>query len=326
MTHVATLVCNPSFPLITDDVVREALGALPRASEPSWLDKGIAVDLPFTQEPGADSRATADRLRGALGSAAIDVIVQEVQGRRKKLLLADMDSTMIGQECIDELAAEIGKKDHVAAITERAMRGEIEFEPALRERVALLEGLPVAIVSLVLARKITLTPGGRALVQTMRRDGAHCVLVSGGFTLFAAAIAEKLGFHEHRANTLLVGADGKLEGRVAEPILGKTAKLDALIETRTRLALSVGDTLAVGDGANDLAMLQEAGLGIAYHAKPIVSAAAAARVDHSDLTALLFAQGYTRADIWTEPRQALNPADWKRKYGAMEKAHERTRS
>ncbi len=325
MTHVATLVCNPSFPLITQDVVRLAHQALPQASEPSWLDMGIAVDLPFTPEPGADARAIADRLRGRLGSAAIDVVVQGAEGRRKKLLLADMDSTMIGQECIDELAAEIGKKDLVAAITERAMRGEIEFEPALRERVAVLEGLPVAVVSRVLARKITLTPGGRALVQTMRRDGAHCVLVSGGFTLFTGAVAEKLGFHEHRANRLLVGANDKLEGRVAEPILGKAAKLDALIETRERLALAAAETLAVGDGANDLAMLQEAGLGIAYHAKPIVAAAAQARIDRADLTALLFVQGYRRAEIWTEPRQALNPADWKRKYGAMEKAHERTR-
>lgn len=326
MTHVATLVCNPSFPLITEDVVRHAFQALPQAREPAWLDKGIAVDLAFTPEPGADSRAMADRLRSTLGTLAIDVIVQDAKGRRKKLLLADMDSTMIGQECIDELAAEIGKKDHVAAITERAMRGEIEFEPALRERVTLLEGLLVAVVARVLARKITLTPGARALVQTMRRDGTHCVLVSGGFTLFTEAIAEKLGFHEHRANRLLVGADGKLEGRVAEPILGKAAKLEALIETRERRALSAEETLAVGDGANDLAMLQAAGLGVAYHAKPVVAAAAQARIDHADLTALLFAQGYQRADIWAEPHQALNPADWKRKYGALEKAHERTRS
>ncbi len=326
MTHVATLVCNPSFPLITEDVVRHALLALPRAGEPAWLDTGIAVDLPFTPEPSAESRATADRLREALGGAAIDVIVQEAKGRRKKLLLADMDSTMIGQECLDELAAEIGKKEPVAAITDRAMRGEIEFEPALRERVALLEGLPGAVVSRVLARKITLTPGGRALVQTLRRDGAHCVLVSGGFTIFTSAIAERIGFHEHRANTLLVAADGTLSGRVAEPILGKAAKLEALIETRARLALSAAETLAVGDGANDLAMLREAGLGIAYHAKPLVAEAATARVDHADLTAVLFAQGYRRGEIWTEPRAALNPADWKRKYGAMEKAHERTRS
>lgn len=326
MTHVATLVCNPSFPLITDDLVRLALAVLPPAVEPSWLDKGVAVDLAFTPETGADSRAVADRLRGALGAAAVDVIVQEAKGRRKKLLLADMDSTMIGQECIDELAGEIGKKAEVAAITERAMRGEIEFEPALRERVALLAGLHSTVVARVLARKITLTPGGRALVETMRRDGAHCVLVSGGFTIFAAAIAEKLGFHEHRANVLLVGDDGKLTGSVAEPILGRNAKLEALIETRARLALGLEETLAVGDGANDLAMLEEAGLGIAYHAKPIVSAAARARVDHADLTALLFAQGYQRSDIWTEPRATLNPADWKRKYGGMEKAHERTRS
>jgi phosphoserine phosphatase len=325
MTHVATLLCNPSFPSITEDAVRRAVEALMQASEPAWLDEGIAVDLPFTPEPGADIRATTERLRAALGGAAIDVVVQEARARRKKLLLADMDSTMIEQECIDELAAEIGKKQQVAAMTDRAMRGEIAFESALAERVALLRGIPVAAVSSVLARKITLTPGGPTLVGTMRRDGAHCVLVSGGFTLFTEAIAAKLGFHEHRANELLVGDAGELVGRVAEPVLGKAAKVEALIEIRSRLGLSAAETLAVGDGANDLAMLLEAGLGIAYHAKPAVAAAARARVDCADLTALLYVQGYKRAEIWTEPRRPLSPADWKRKYGALEKAHERTR-
>jgi phosphoserine phosphatase len=325
MTHVATLVCNPSFPLVTDDLVRLAREALPQAGEPVWLDTGIAVDLGFTPEPGGAGKVVAEKLRATLGEARVDIIVQEAEGRRKKLLLADMDSTMIGQECLDELAGEIGKKAEVAALTARAMRGEVEFEPALRERVSLLAGLPTSVVALILARKITLTPGGRALVETMKRDGAHCVLVSGGFTTFAAAIAEKLGFHEHRANRLVVGDDGKFTGVVAEPILGKNAKLETLIETRARLSLRPEETLAVGDGANDLAMLQEAGLGVAYRAQPIVAAAAASRIDHSDLTALLFAQGYRRAEIWTEPRQTLNPSDWKRKYGAMEKAHERTR-
>jgi phosphoserine phosphatase len=228
----------------------------------------------------------------------IDVVVQPVSDRRKKLFLADMDSTMIGQECIDELADFAGLKAFVAAITERAMRGEIEFEPALRERVALLKNLKVGVVDEVLASRITLTPGGRELVQTMRANGAYTCLVSGGFTLFTAKVAELVGFQENRANVLHV-ADGKLTGTVAEPILGKAAKLATLVELRESFDLDNLDTMAVGDGANDLAMIQDAGLGVAYHAKPAVAAAAAARIDHGDLTALLYAQGYKRSTFVT---------------------------
>src|ERR1019366_4171134 len=217
------------------------------------------------------------------------------------LLLADMDSTMINQECIDELAAEIGEMAHVAAITERAMRGDIAFEPALRERVALLKGLDRATILRVIANKITLTPGGRALVQTMRANGAHTVLVSGGFSVFASVIAARIGFHEHRANELLFGEDGKLSGLVAEPILGKDAKLAALEQLRDKRGLSAEETLAVGDGANDLAMLEAAGLGIAFRAKPKVAAAAHARIDHGNLTALLYTQGYRREGFLTDP-------------------------
>src|SRR5581483_9163641 len=211
-------------------------------------------------------------------------------------LLADMDSTMIGQECIDELADYAGLKAHVAAITERAMRGEIAFEPALRERVALLKGLPLAVVDDVIAKRITLTPGGRALVQTMGRNGAYTCLVSGGFTVFTSRIAAMIGFDENRGNTLLADGD-KLAGAVAEPILGREAKLATLGELRTRLGLSAAETLAIGDGANDLAMIEAAGLGVAYHAKPKVAEAAQVRIDHGDLTALLYAQGYARADF-----------------------------
>jgi phosphoserine phosphatase len=207
-----------------------------------------------------------------------------------------MDSTMIGQECIDELADFAGLKAHVAAITERAMRGEIEFEPALRERVALLKDLAVGVVDQVLAERITLTPGGRALVQTMRAHGAYTCLVSGGFTLFTARIAERVGFQENRANELHV-RDGKLTGTVAEPILGKAAKLATLVELRESFDLDNLDTIVVGDGANDLAMVQDAGLGVAYHAKPAVAAAAHARIDFGDLTALLYAQGYKRSEF-----------------------------
>jgi phosphoserine phosphatase len=207
-----------------------------------------------------------------------------------------MDSTMIGQECIDELADFAGLKAHVAAITERAMRGEIAFEPALRERVALLKGLPVSVINEVLKQRITLTPGGRELVGTMRANGAYTCLVSGGFTAFTAKVAEMVGFQENRANKLLV-EDDKLTGTVAEPILGREAKLATLRELREAFDIDGIETLAVGDGANDLGMVQDAGLGVAYHAKPAVAAAAHARIDHGDLTALLYAQGYTRTEF-----------------------------
>jgi len=209
-----------------------------------------------------------------------------------------MDSTMIGQECIDELADLVGVKAHVAAITERAMRGEIAFEPALRERVALLRGLPAGVVADVLRERIKLTPGGLELVGTMKANGAYTALVSGGFTVFTSAIAERIGFDEHRANTLLID-DGRFVGAVAEPILGREAKLAALEELRDRMHLAPSETMAVGDGANDLAMLQEAGVGIAYHAKPAVAAAAHVRIDHGDLTALLYMQGYGLSEFHT---------------------------
>jgi phosphoserine phosphatase len=236
------------------------------------------------------------RLRTALKEHPIDVVAQPLPGRRKRLFVADMDSTIIEQECIDELADYVGLKAHVAAITERAMRGEIAFEPALRERVALLKGLPVAVINEVIAKRLTLTPGGRTLVATMRANGAHTCLVSGGFTHFTGRVAAMVGFDEHHGNTLIVG-DGKLAGRVQEPVLGRDAKLATLIELRERFGLASQDTLAAGDGANDLAMIEAAGLGIAYHAKPRVAETADARIDHGDLTALLYLQGYARADF-----------------------------
>jgi phosphoserine phosphatase len=234
-------------------------------------------------------------LRGLLG-AGIDAVVQPAAHRRKRLFLADMDSTMIAQECIDELADFVGMKAHVAAITERAMRGEIAFEPALRERVALLKGLPLATIAEVIDKRITLTPGGRLLVATMRANGAHTCMVSGGFTLFTTRIAAMIGFDETRANTLALEAD-TLAGLVAEPIFGRDAKRAALIELRQRFGLSAQETLAAGDGANDMDMIAEAGLGIAFHAKPKVAAAAPARIDHGDLTALLYVQGYREAEF-----------------------------
>ncbi|MGQ0445835.1 MAG: phosphoserine phosphatase SerB [Beijerinckiaceae bacterium] len=303
MTHVATLVCDPAFPVLTGDMLRRASEALSRPGPLNWLDPGIAADIAFDPGPAAGAKSVADRLRSALDNTAVDVIVQRMQGRRKKLLLADMDSTMIGEECIDELAAQIGQRAEVAAITGRAMRGDIAFAPALRERVALLKGLDRATILDVIANKITLTPGGRALVQTMRANGAHTVLVSGGFTVFTSVIAERIGFHEHQANELLFGEDGGLSGLVAEPVLGKVAKRAALERLRDKHGLSVEETLAVGDGANDLAMLKAAGLGVAFRAKPAAAAAAHARIDHADLTALLYAQGFTRKEFAAEPLQ-----------------------
>jgi phosphoserine phosphatase len=297
MTHVATLICNPAAPSLDAATVARARAALPASGQIRWLAADIAADIAFTPEPDADASAAATGVRAALATAPIDVVVQPVAHRRKRLLVADMDSTMIGQECIDELADFVGLKAHVAAITERAMRGEIAFAPALRERVALLAGLPASIVDTVIAERITLTPGARALIATMRANGAFTLLVSGGFTVFTARIAAMIGFDDSRGNTLTVDAGGKLAGLVAEPVLGREAKQSTLIAERDRLGLLPVETLAVGDGANDLAMIAEAGLGVAFHAKPAVAAAAGARIDHGDLTALLYLQGYARDEF-----------------------------
>src|SRR6266487_5838547 len=298
MSLVATLICNPANPALDTTIVDGALAVLPSPGTARWLFDEVAVDIPFDYQVKSpdDIKAIEARLQQARGDLPIDIVVQPVAARRKKLFLADMDSTMIGQECIDELADFAGLKAHVAGITERAMRGEIEFEPALRERVALLKGMPVSVVDEVLKKRITPTPGGRALVATMRAHGSYTCLISGGFTLFTSAVAKILGFQEHRANELMV-RDGKFSGEVAEPILGRAAKLATLIELRESFDLDEIDTLVTGDGANDLGMIEAAGLGVAYHAKPAVAAAAAARIDHGDLTALLYVQGYRRDEF-----------------------------
>jgi phosphoserine phosphatase len=296
MSLVATLICNPANPALDSTVVDGARAILPSAGPAHWQFDEVAFDFPFVSSESLGASAT--RRRSARGDLPIDIVVQPQIDRRKKLFLADMDSTMIGQECIDELADFAGLKAHVAAITERAMRGEIAFEPALRERVALLKGLPVSVVDETLKGRITLTPGGREVVGTMRAHGGYTCLVSGGFTLFTNAVAAMIGFQENRANMLLV-EDGKFSGDVAEPILGREAKLATLLELREAFDLDNLDTLVVGDGANDLGMIEAAGLGVAYHAKPAVAAAAAARIDHGDLTALLYAQGYKRTEFVT---------------------------
>lgn len=292
MPYIATLISNPAKPAVTDKVVEAVRAALPGAAEPVTLDPGIAVDIAFNAANAAPRRF-ADDLRARISPAPVDIVLQNTAHRKKKLFLADMDSTMIDQECIDELADLVGLKAHVAAITGRAMRGEIEFEPALRERVALLKGLPASVIDAVIEKRITVASGAHTLVATLRANGVYTCLVSGGFTRFTEKIAAMIGFQEQRANMLEV-EDGKLTGRVHEPILGRGAKLAALRDLAEKLNLKPEETMAVGDGANDLAMLGEAGLGVAIHAKPAVAAAAAARIDHGDLTALLYVQGYRR--------------------------------
>jgi phosphoserine phosphatase len=289
---VATLIADPSTEPLSEATVDRAAQALNGIERRRWLDEGVAADLVFT----GDLKAKRAALESALSGDAIDVIVQPLAHRRKRLLVADMDSTLIGQECVDELAARVGVGDRVAAITERAMRGEVAFAPALRERVALLQGLPETVIQDVLKDHITLSRGARTLVRTMRANGAYVAIVSGGFRQFTGAIRERLGADEDRANVLMIEG-GRLTGQVMEPILGQDAKLSALKEIAAAMGLALDDTLAVGDGANDLPMLQAAGLGIAYRAKPKVAAGADARVERTDLSALLYAQGFARKDF-----------------------------
>ncbi len=289
---VATLIADSVKAPLSEATLDRAAQALRGVERRRWLDEGVAADLVFT----GDLKAKRAALDDALAGEPVDVIVQPLARRSKRLLVADMDSTLIGQECVDELAAFAGVGERVAAITERAMRGEIAFAPALRERVALLAGLPESVIDDVLRDRITLNPGARTLARTMRANGARVVIVSGGFRQFTRAIRERIGADEDRANILMIEG-GKLTGKVIEPILGQDAKLSALKEIAAAMELELDDTLAVGDGADDLPMLQAAGLGIAYRAKPQVAASAHARVEHADLTALLYAQGLARKDF-----------------------------
>lgn len=287
---IATLLTNPARPIL-DRATVEALRNAWGGGDAVWLDPGVAAEFPVESMPSGRWEAWE-----GLQALGVDLVVQRAEGRRKRVLLADMDSTMIEQECIDELADEAGVGPRVAEITRRAMNGELDFEAALRERVGLLRGLPVAVIGRVIRDRITLMPGGRELVATMRANGAYAALVSGGFTAFTAQIAGVLGFDENRANTLI--SDGEtLTGEVAEPILGKQAKVDALVDITKRLNLREDEVLAVGDGANDLGMLKRAGAGVALHAKPVVAAECDIRINHGDLTALLFIQGYGREDF-----------------------------
>ncbi len=292
--YIATLMASPARRDLTAAAV-DALRAAWAGGEVRPLDPGIAAEFPLEREPADLWDRWAD-----LQVEGLDLVVQPAEGRRRRMLLADMDSTMIGQECIDELAAEAGVGAHVAAITTRAMNGELDFEGALRERVALLRGLPATVVLKVLAERIRFTRGGRKLVATMKANGGYAALVSGGFSAFAEPVAAYLGFDESRANTLNVD-DSRLAGSVALPILGREAKVQALEDITTRLGIPESAVLAVGDGANDLGMLQRAGAGVALHAKPVVAAQCRLRVNHGDLTALLYLQGYHRDEFVSVP-------------------------
>lgn len=286
--YVSTLIAPRDSEKLGQDVIDHASEAL-GASGHTWLGQNEACDL-FHDNEEADAA-----LAQLLALETIDHVTQKVDGRQKRLLLCDMDSTMIEQECIDELAAQMDIKDQVAEITEKAMRGEIAFDGALRERVGLLKGLSQHALQDVYDRRITYTTGGRELVQTLRQDGVQCVLVSGGFTFFTSHVAQTLGFHANFANTLEI-VDEALTGKVHEPILGADAKLQTLHAECRALGCSAEAVVAVGDGANDLPMLQAAGLGVAFRAKPKVQEAAGARLNHSDLGGVLYALGYKRDD------------------------------
>jgi phosphoserine phosphatase len=285
---VLVLIAEPGSRAIGD----EALAILKQRGfrQPLWLAEAEACEFAL-QAPISSS--LEDELRGALAPRPIDVALVDAEGRRKRLLVADMDSTMIRQECIDELAQLAGVSAQVKEVTVKAMRGEIPFEDSLIRRVALLKGLPASSVAAVMAR-LDYMPGGRTLIATVKAHRCHTVLVSGGFSVFTAAVAAALGFDEHRANELVL-EDGRLAGTVTRPILGSGAKLQTLDELVSRLGISRAEAIAVGDGANDIPMLEAAGMGVALHAKPIVRHAAKIRIDHGDLTALLYLQGYRRS-------------------------------
>ena len=292
--YVATLLTNPREPVLTVNNVLPYHKELD-GGEFRWLQDGVACEFPIATPP-TDIRRLWQRLQ----DRGVDLVIQPAKGRRKKMLLADMDSTMIEQECLDELAAEAGFGERVAAITARAMNGELEFEAALTERVALLAGLPEDVIDRVLETRITAMQGGQMLVATMKKAGAYCALVSGGFTEFTESVGHALGFDENRANVLEI-VDGVLTGQVLPPILGREAKVEALQEITARLGIVASEVIAVGDGANDLGMLGLAGSGVAMHAKPAVAAASDIVINFGDLTALLFIQGYARAEFAPPP-------------------------
>lgn len=289
MEYVALLIGAPEKKSVTPKIAALASSILPGGPRPDWLARDTACAFDFFDE-GGEWGAGAD-LRATLQGEPIDIaLLSAAEYSKRQLLIADMDSTMIGQECIDEIADYAGVGEEVSEITEQAMRGGLDFRSALRARIRLIEGLNQSVLAEVAKQRLTLNPGARTLVQTMRANGAFCALVSGGFSFFTRIIAERAGFHDHRGNTLLF-SDGRLTG-VADPVLGREAKRQALEHYMDEHGIARGTTLAIGDGANDLDMLEAAGLGVAYRAKPLVAEEARIQIDHADLTALLFLQGY----------------------------------
>lgn len=287
MRAVVTLV-SPS-PSALADAVEAVVSHAPPVKARDALDE-MAMDLIIeTDDPETLSKA----IDSAVASLPVDACVQPAEGRRKRLLIADMDSTIISCECLDELADYAGVKAEIAEVTERAMRGELDFEPALRARVARLKGLPLSALQRCYDERVRLNLGAGTLIRTMAAHGARCVLVSGGFAFFTSRVADLAGFHDHRGNTLIDDGE-RLTGEVGDPILGREAKLEALKAEAAALGVGLEDTIAIGDGANDLAMIMAAGLGVAYRAKPVVAAQAKARIAHADLTALLYFQGYRK--------------------------------
>lgn len=283
---IATLLANPQLANL-ERVTVEALRDAWAGGEARWLNPGVAAEFALPAVP--ENRW---QVWEGLQGLGVDLVVQPEAGRQKKMLLADMDSTMIQQECIDELADVAGVGAQVAAITARAMNGELDFEGALTERLGLLTGLSDSVIAQVIAERITFMPGGHDLLRTMKAHGAYCALVSGGFTAFTGYVAQTLGFDENRANVLGI-EDGKLTGVPVRPILGREAKVQALKEISARLGIGHEAVMAVGDGANDLGMLGLAGAGVALHAKPSVAAQCDIRINHGDLSALLYIQGYS---------------------------------
>lgn len=300
MAYKAVLISAPQDALLSDSIMPDLRRALEKSGADvgptNWLSRNEAADVCFS---GIEIDAAKHCLNDAVGEMALDLTILPAESAAKKLLLADMDSTIIAVECIDELADFAGLKDQVSAITEAAMRGELEFDEALANRVALLKGMDIGVLERCFEERVRFNPGALTLVQTMRSRGAYCALVSGGFTFFTGRVADALGFHMHRSNELGV-LSGKLTGAVVPPISNAATKLETLQRLATEKSLSTDEIIAVGDGANDIPMMEAAGLSVAYHAKPKAQAAATARVNHGDLTALLYLQGIKKADFITK--------------------------
>jgi phosphoserine phosphatase len=292
ITSVMTLIAGPGATGALSHIVAALVPVLPIGGPPDWLAPGIACDLPLRRMPAGDAEAAA---RGLIGDAAVDVLVQPAAGRRKRVLVADLESTIIENEMLDELADFVGLRAHVAEITRKAMNGELDFAAALAERVGLLRGLPATVLDEA-ATRIRLMPGARELVATSRAAGVCTALVSGGFTVFAERVARELRFERVVANRLDI-ANGCIAGTVGAPIVTRDTKRDTLFALVAECAVPPEAALAIGDGANDLPMLEAAGLGIAFHAKPTVAAASRWRIDHADLTSVLYAQGYRAEEI-----------------------------